>query len=68
MDFEIFTMPNNDIANYVCHFRHEDRYCKVTGFVTKNKDGSLNTIISKKSAFNEFNIKEAVKNAIQNAK
>ena len=64
MDFDIFVIDNCNIQGYVCHFRREDRYLTLTGFVTKDTTGKLHVFISKKSAFNDFNIKEAVKNAV----
>lgn len=64
MDFDIFVMQQCDIQGYVCHFRKEDRFMNISGFVTKDSAGKLHVFISKKSAFNEYNIKEAVINAI----
>lgn len=64
MDFDIFVVDKCDIQGYVCHFKKEDRFMNLSGFVTKDTTGKFHVFLSKKCAFNEFNIKESVVNAV----
>lgn len=65
MNFEFFVMPKCDINGYVCHFKKEDKFMSLSGFVTKDTNGTYHVFISKKSSFNEYNVKEAVLNGIK---
>lgn len=63
---DVYKIDNCDIDGYVCHFRQEDKYSTVSGFVTC-RNGAYSAFISKKSSFNEYNIKESAINEAKKA-
>ena len=58
--FEFFEVKECDIRDYVCHFRFDDRFFTLTGFITGNDSVGYRVFLSKKSDFNTYNVKAAV--------